>query len=202
VKSTAPESLAPRSASAAPSSAPPAHEAAVPWPAPPDPLERARAAGLEPETKEFGINHVHSHLDVFVDGASIIVPSGIGIDIEDPDVRRFDEPDGSTTYGGITQCAKPCISPLHTHAVSGIIHTESRSRQPHILGQFFIAWGVPLSDSCVGEYCSPEPIALYVNGEPFTEDPRSIELADGREIAIVIGIPPAVIPNAADFSRE
>lgn len=58
--------------------------AAVIWPAPPDPLERTVAAGLEPETKEFKINHVHAHLDVFVDGKPIAVPAGIGININDP----------------------------------------------------------------------------------------------------------------------
>jgi hypothetical protein len=63
-------------------------------------------------------------------------------------------------------------------------------------------WGVTLTESCVGEFCSPaKPIAFYVDGEPFTADPSTIELADLSEIAIVIGTPPAVIPSTADFSR-
>ena len=176
-------------------------EATVLWPAPPDPLERTVAAGLEPEPKEFLINHVHAHLDVFVDGQPIVVPAGIGINIDDPDVRRFDEPDGSVAYGGIELCSTPCISPLHTHDGTGIIHTESASPEPNTLGQFFTEWGVALSDSCVGEYCSPESIAIYVDGEPYTGDPRAIELTDRREIAIVIGTPPPQIPKTADFSR-
>jgi hypothetical protein len=84
------------------------------------------------------------------------LPAGIGINIDDPDVHRFQEPDGSVSYGGITLCPQPCISPLHTHDETGIIHTESASPEPNTLGQFFIVWGVSLSDSCVGEY-SPEP---------------------------------------------
>ena len=182
------------------SASPPA--AAVLWPAPPDPLERTVAAGLEPGPKEYMTNHAHSHVDVFVDGAPIAIPAGIGINIEDPDVRRFDEPDGSVGYGGITGCATPCISPLHTHDADGIIHTESESPEPNTLGQFFIEWGVALTDSCVGEYCSPKPIAFYVNGEPYTQDPREIELTDRKEIAIVIGTPPPQIPSTADFSNE
>jgi hypothetical protein len=119
---------------------------------------------LEPEPKEFLTNHAHAHLDVFVDGKPIVVPAGIGINIDDPEVRRFDEPDGSVAYGGITLCTTPCISPLHTHDSTGIIHTESASPEPNTLGQFFTEWGVDLGDSCVGEFCSPEPIAFCVNG--------------------------------------
>ena len=176
-------------------------DAAVLWPAPPDPLERTVAAGLQPERKEFLIHHAHAHLDVFVDGEPIAVPAGIGIEIDDPEVQRFEEPDGSVGYGGIRRCRKPCISPLHTHDGTGIIHTESESPEPNTLGQFFTEWGVRLSDSCVGEHCSPEPIAFYVDGKPYKEDPRAIELTDGKEIAIVIGTPPPQIPKTADFSN-
>jgi hypothetical protein len=62
--------------------------------------------------------------------------------------------------------------------------------------------GVVLSDSCVGEFCSPKAIAFYVNGEPHTDDPTTIELTDQKEIAIVIGTPPPQIPRTADFSME
>ena len=179
-----------------------AAQATVLWSAPSDPLERTVAAGLEPETKESPLNHVHAHLDVFVDGKPIVVPAGIGIDTAHEDVRRFDEPDGSVSYGGISECATPCISPLHTHFASGILHTESATPEPNTLGEFFIEWGVTLSDSCVGEYCDPTPIAVYVNGEPYEGDPAAIELSDQKEIAIVIGTPPAQIPSTADFSQE
>jgi hypothetical protein len=175
--------------------------ATVVWLAPPDPMGLAQAAGLQPEPKEIFVNHVHAHLDVFVDGVPVLVPAGIGINIEDPGVRRFDEADGSVGYGGIELCDAPCISPLHTHDGTGIIHTESGTMEPNHLGQLFTEWGVTLTDSCVAEFCSPTtPIAFYVNGEPFTADPTTIELADLSEIAIVIGTPPAVIPSTADFS--
>ncbi len=180
----------------------PAPAAVVLWPAPPDPLERTVAAGLEPDTREHMTNHVHAHVDIFLDGKPVTIPAGIGIDIGNPDVRTFEEADGSVSYGGIERCAQPCISPLHTHYASGIVHTESETPEPNTLGQFFTEWGVALTDSCVGEYCSPKPIAFYVDGEPYTEDPTVIELSDQREIAIVIGTPPAEIPKTADFSKE
>src|SRR4051794_2438514 len=56
--------------------------AALVWPAPADPMERTVQAGLKPQPKEFLTNHVHAHLDVFVDGTPVRVPSGIGIKID------------------------------------------------------------------------------------------------------------------------
>src|SRR5688572_7351021 len=77
---------------------------AIEWPAPSNPLELTVEAGLEPDVKEHLENHVHAHLDVFVDGTPVTVPAGIGINIEDRDVGTFPEPDGSVTYGGIELC--------------------------------------------------------------------------------------------------
>jgi hypothetical protein len=168
------------------------------WPAPSDPLERTVAAGLEPAPKEFSVNHVHAHLDVFIDGEEILVPAGIGINIEDPEVIYFED---VGSYAGIEMCDQPCISPLHTHDASGILHTESMDPEPHTLGQFFVEWGVELSETCVGEHCKPTPIAVYIGGQPYEGDPRAIELTDQKVIVIVVGTPPAVIPSTADFSN-
>ena len=62
---------------------------AAPWPAPAHPLRLTVAAGLTPERTETLIHHVHSHLDVFVNGKHIRVPAGIGIDIHNPGVHVF-----------------------------------------------------------------------------------------------------------------
>jgi hypothetical protein len=93
-----------------------------------------------------------------------------------------------------------CISPLHTHDDSGIIHTESASPAPNRLGQFFVEWGVALTRTCVGGYCHLATPHVYVNGKPYAGDPRGILLTDHKEIAIVIGTPPKKIPVKADFS--
>ena len=173
----------------------------APWPAPPDPLVRARQAGLAPERKETLIYHVHAHLDVFVNRKVIVVPAGIGINIADPGVRRFKDPDGSVAYGGIKLCAKPCISPLHTHDNTGVIHTETATPRPNKLSQFFTEWGVRLSRTCVGGYCSPTRVRWYVNGKQFSGNPRDILLTDKKEIALVVGRPPKKIPASYDFSK-
>jgi len=173
----------------------------LPWPAPPDPLALARKAGLTPEPHEFFGFHVHSHLDVFVNGAPVQVPAGIGIDIHDPAVHHEVLEDGSDAYGGIDPpCKAPCISPLHTHDVSGVLHTESQGSEPNRLGQFFTEWNVRLDADCVGGYCSPEAsILVYVDGAQDDGNPADIELTDHKEIAIVIGTPPAEVPAKYDF---
>jgi hypothetical protein len=170
---------------------------AAPWPAPADPMKLTRKAGLTPETHEFVFLHVHAHLDVFVNGEPVTVPAGIGIDIDNPAVKRFKAADGSTGYGGIDPpCAEPCISPLHTHYADGVLHTEAKKDQFNTLGEFFTEWNVRLDSRCVGGYCLPAaPITIYVDGEVVSGSPRAIQLADKREIAIVIGTPPADIPS-------
>src|SRR5580765_501509 len=170
---------------------------AVQWPAPPNPMQLTRKAGLVPETHEFLRYHVHSHLDIFVNGAPVVVPAGIGIDIDNPAVHSGTATDGSPAYGGIDPpCAEPCISPLHTHYEDGILHTESKTAKPNTLGQFFVQWDVRLTPSCVGGFCKPKtPIAIYVDGDRYTGDPRAIGLENLREIAVVIGSPPGSIPS-------
>ncbi len=159
-------------------------------------MRLARAAGLTPETAERLEFHVHAHLDVFIDGNHIVVPGGIGIDTTDPQVHRG-VIDGFPAYGGITEpCAKPCISPLHTHDATGLLHTESPTPKENTLGQFFIEWNVKLDANCVGSNCTPgTTVAIYVNGKKFDGDPTTIPLSDRKEIAIVIGKAPKVIPS-------
>jgi hypothetical protein len=166
------------------------------WPAPANPLDLTMSAGLQPETKETLTFHVHVHLDVFIDGNPVLVPAGIGINVTDPAVKHG-EWNGGPTYGGIAGCSQPCISPLHTHYVSGVIHTESATSTPHELGQFFTEWGVTLSGSCVGRYCTPAiPFVLFVNGSRYSGSAADIPLTDRKEIAIVIGAPPDQIPSS------
>jgi hypothetical protein len=177
--------------------APTPAKGAAPWPAPADPMKLTEKAGLTPETHEFLLYHVHAHLDVFVNGTPVTVPAGIGINIHDPGVHSAKAKDGSTVYGFIDPpCAQPCISPLHTHDISGILHTEAKKNQSNNLGEFFTEWNVRLDAKCVGGYCKPAaPISIYVDGDVYTGNPRQIGLEDLREIAIVIGTPPTEVPS-------
>ena len=173
-------------------------EGALPWPRPAEPLELVEAAGLELDTREHVDYHVHAHLEVFVNGQPVEVPAAIGIVIEDPAVKEFQSEFG-TEYGGLDPevgCENPCISPLHTHAADGVLHTESKISSPNTLGQFFTQWGVALDTECVGGYCAPEEtIQVFVDGEPYEGNPADIELLDAREVVVVVGSPPAELSS-------
>lgn len=180
--------------------APTPTEGAVPWPVPANPAELAEAAGLELQRREFFIFHVHAHLDVFVNGEPVDIPAAIGIDITDPGVQSG-EVGGAPAYGGIEVCEAPCISPVHTHDNTGIVHTESAENRLNLLGQLFTEWDVRLDEECVGGYCRPDAsIAVYVDGELYEENPADIELEDLRQITIVIGTPPADVPSSYDWA--
>jgi hypothetical protein len=168
----------------------------LPWPAPSNPLRLIEKAGLEALPHEFLQYHVHAHLDVFVNGQPVTIPAGIGINIDDPGVRHGTDATGPF-YGGIQECVDgPCISPLHTHDQTGVLHTESPRERPNTLGEFFTEWDVRLNTDCVGGYCKPEAsILVFVNGQRFVGDPTTIQLTDQKEIAIVIGSLPAQIPT-------
>jgi len=173
------------------------------WPAPPadQVLALVKKAGLKAEPAELLRYHVHSHLDIFIDGNFQIIPGGIGIVITDPAVHSGLIL-GQPAYGSIDPpCKHACISPLHTHDVTGILHTESATRKNNTLAQFFTEWNVRLDANCVGEFCTPQTkIAVYVNGKrkPLASASK-ITLSDRKEIAIVIGQRPKRIPSKVPF---
>ena len=185
-------------AGCAPGSPSPAASAggdAVSWSRPPGPMALAEQAGLTPDVKEYFDYHVHAHLDVFVDGRPVQIPGGIGIETTDPAVQKF----GDNGFGGIPEsgCEQPCISPLHTHDVDGVIHIESPLPTGYTLGQFFEEMAVRLDATCVDDFCTPATtIAVYVDGQQQSGNPADIAFSDLQEIAIVIGTPPAVIPDS------
>jgi hypothetical protein len=72
--------------------------------------------GITCDKAEHFVSHIHTHLDIFINGKESVVPSNIGI-----------IPDN-------------CIYWLHTHDDTGIIHIESPDDRSFTLGQFFDVW--------------------------------------------------------------
>jgi hypothetical protein len=160
------------------SAAAPGRQTPAPWSAPTRNVSALiRRAGLPALPQEMLQYHIHSHLDVFVNGASQTVPPDLGIDR-----------------------AAGVLSPLHTHDDTGIIHVENDKETDFTLGQLFIEWDVRLDSACVGSYCrAATPVKYYVDGEEYTGDPTKIVFERHREIAIVVGTPPRDIPEEYDF---
>ncbi len=167
-----------------------------PWPRPDDTITLARRAGIEPDRKEYLTYHVHAHLDVFVNGEPVTVPAALGIEVQDPGVKTFEDVGKPTEYGGIEECSQACIASLHTHSEDGVVHIEAPKRADYRLGQFFELWDMRLTARCVGAYCAPRsPIAVFVDGRRLRTNPADLVFEEGQEVAIVIGSPPKAIPR-------
>jgi hypothetical protein len=165
----------------------------APWPLPADERAWVTAAGLPLYKLEQLFYHVHAHLDVFVDGQSIVVPAGLGTTSE---LRRILYQGHPLVYAPTKPCKEGCIAPLHTHDDSGVLHTENDKRRSNNLGEVFTEWGVRFTADCIGGYCQiTKPWFVVVEGQRFSGDPRTIELRNLEEIAVVIGKPPASIPS-------
>jgi hypothetical protein len=59
------------------------------------------------------------------------------------------------------------------------------------LGEFFTMWGKPLSRTLAASMKSDKgaPLKFWVNGKPYTGDPRKIQLTAHADIVIQAGPP-------------
>jgi hypothetical protein len=107
--------------------------------------------------------HIHQHLDLYVNGQPVAVPAQIGIS------------------GGFAF--------LHTHDATGVIHVESPAVKNYTLGNFFDVWGVLFTKDQLGAYTANgnAKIWVFVNGKPFTGDPRNLVLKNFQEIVVAYG---------------
>jgi len=138
-----------------------------PWPPELTELrQRLRMIGL-PASPSMSANlHHHDLLQIFVHGKSVEVPRSVGI---------------NPTAGFLTS--------LHTHDSSGIIHVESPTFRDFNLGEFFDVWGVKLTSTCIGGLCNngQNQLKAFIDGKPFTGDPRSIPLTQHEDIVLTYG---------------
>lgn len=135
--------------------------------------DRLAALRLDALGQEGNVEHIHEHLDVYVNGERVTVPAGIGI------------------YGN------SFITELHTHAPDSVVHLESPKSRPYTLGQFFGEWGVRLNSSCLGRYCGD--LRWWVNGEAQSGNPAGLVLRAHQEIVLAAGKAPAPVPASYRF---
>jgi hypothetical protein len=143
--------------------------------------------GVQCNSSEQVAYHIHTHLSVYVNGSPRPVPAGIGI--VTPLVQQ--------TSSGPFDSASRCYYWLHVHAQDGVIHIESPAQQPYTLGDFFDLWGQPLSTGQVGP--ATGPLTVFVDGHPYSGNPRDIELGSHEDIQIEVGTP-VVPPKNVDWS--
>jgi hypothetical protein len=136
--------------------------------------------GIKCGPSEQLVYHIHTHLQVYVDGQPRSLPGGIGI----PSSTVVPSLEGPVAQGG------QCIYWLHTHAPDGVIHVESPSRRIYTLGNFFDEWRQPLSGDRVAS--ASGMVTAFVDGKPWTKSPRAIPLLPHAVIQLSLGQP--VVP--------
>lgn len=122
------------------------------------------------------VYHWHSHVAIYVDGQLRSIPAGVGI--APPRVLIAGAEEGR------------CVYPTHTHTPDGIIHIESPTRRLFTLGNFFDVWHQPLSPTRVGPVRGR--LTVFVDGRPYTGNPRAITFREHELIQIDVGTP--VVP--------
>ncbi len=131
--------------------------------------------GIPCETSEQLTYHVHAYLTVLANGQVVPIPAFIGI-------------------------PGRCIYWLHTHDTSGVIHIEAPSQRAFTLGQFFDVWSQPLSATQVLGFKADgqHSFQFFVDGQPYSGDPRQIPLGAHTLITIEYG-PPFSAPPPFTF---
>ncbi|WP_042425899.1 hypothetical protein [Streptacidiphilus anmyonensis] len=123
------------------------------------------------------VYHIHTHLQVFVDGKQMTIPYGIGI-VSPLQLQQAQ--DGTAFVAGGSK-----FYFLHTHDETGIIHVESPSQQQYNLGNLFDLWKQPLTSGNVAGHQGK--LTIFVDGKPYTGDPRAIMFKNLEKVQIDVG---------------
>ena len=143
--------------------------------------------GIECNSGEQTLFHVHTHLTIFVNGSPRQVPYGIGI----PGAQVSQSAQGPFVGSGT------CFYWLHTHAADGIVHIESPVQRTYTLGDFFDIWNQPLGPNQVGP--AHGKVTAFYNGRLYTGNPRDIPLGRYIQIQLDVGTP-LVAPEKISFA--
>ncbi len=102
-------------------------------------LAQLKSAGIECLSSHSNVlQHFHPQLSITVDGASELIPANVGI-------------------------VGNCMSEIHTHDATGIVHVETLSAHKTVyLKDFFIVWGKTIEREGYS-------VAMMVEGQPSGE---------------------------------
>ena len=128
-------------------------------------VARTKAANVELLGQEAFDTHIHTQLDVDVNGEPMDVPAGIGIDAE---TNR--------------------IAALHTHDATGLIHVESPEKNAkYTLNQFLTVWGMPADTAGKCAFFNAQaPCTLTVTSKDEGAVGLDVILADQDELTLTV----------------
>ena len=124
--------------------------------------------GISCDAQEGQRTHIHQHLVILDHGKPIDIPRNVG---QSPEHR--------------------CIYWVHTHTPDGVIHIEAPNDRSFTLADFFKVWGQPLNrtQASSAQAAKGTTLKAWVNGKPYTGDPRTIKLKAHADIVIEVGPP-------------
>lgn len=106
------------------------------------------------------------HVELFADRKVVVVPAGIGV-------------------------ARGCRYPLSTAAPTGVVDVHAAGR--HTLGELFRVWGRRLDRAHLLSFA--RRVRVFVDGRPWSGDPRAVPLRRHRQIVVEAGA--YLAPHAA-----
>jgi hypothetical protein len=115
--------------------------------------------------------HIHALVSFYQDGVRVGIPKNIGM--------------------------QGCTYELYTLDQTGIINNKTGLNQTFTFGQFFAVWGKEITATSVAGLTGPIRYFVIENGTltPFNGDPATIQIAPHRELLIIVGKSPGVVPN-------
>jgi hypothetical protein len=135
-------------------------------------------AGISCDAMEGMRIHIHQHLTLIDHGNAVLIPPNVGRPL-----------------------IRPCLYWVHTHTPDGIIHIESPTARTFTLGDFFAVWGQPLSRTQAASMKSAKgaPLKFWVDGKPYSGDPRKIQLTAHADVVIEAGPPYPTPPKFTNW---
>jgi hypothetical protein len=151
----------------------------------PDPLSRAVAAArpladMRCETRAGP--RIGVHLEVFVNRFDVVIPAGIGM-----------APPHAVDGAYITGAR--CSYPIRTTDPTGMIEVDAGFAKHATLGDFFAAWGQPLSPTRLLSFRAKgsDRVVVYIDGKRWQGDPRDVPLT--RHAALLMHLGGYVAPR-------
>ena len=128
--------------------------------------------------------HIHPHLNVTLDGKSLVIPAGVGINTtlwRDHSLDQYGMGPMKMDMGG-TSMIMQGMSPLHTHDTSGTIHVESNEIRNYTLGQFLQNWGIDLKGKEVRLSIDGNNVNYYNNHILTDKEQMILRIEDGKNL--------------------
>jgi hypothetical protein len=114
------------------------------------------------------------HLEVFVNRFDVVIPAGIGM-----------APPHTVDGAYVTKAR--CSYPIRTTDPTGMIEVDAAKRAT--LGDFFAAWGQPLSPTRLLSFTArgTDRVVVYINGKRWQGDPRDVPLTRHAALLMQLG---------------